>query len=300
MTTTPHANVPRFPEAVPLAFRMRHYAQEQQEVKEWAKKYPSRVGSESNPGLHGYGFQPSLRHMNIEQLLSEVGLRFLYDFDAVRYGRPDITPVHQGRWDGRPLMTMHGWFVPPGRHRHDWDDLHHLSVYDDFGFVNTILEDIAPLCHTPSIRNDNTQNGTTFADIEADLPPNMQGKLLPICNQPDLWGGEPNGWRDGNLRPYTMEDKVEIRHIRHMWLMCDDYMCGQVLAGRLELLGEDESDEEESEEESDEEGMSNEERKEMCSKGLEILESIMEKDDQRMGEGDYLELCNLLKELHKS
>ena len=286
---------PGLPEAVPLAFRMRHYAQEQQEVTEWAKEYPSYVGSESNPGLHGYGFQPSLRHMNIEQLLSEVGLRFLYDFDAVRYGRPDITPLHQGRWDGRPLMTMHGWFVPPGRR---WDiDIHHLSVYDDFGFVNTILEDIAPLCHTPSIRNDNTQNGTTFADIEADLPSDLQGRLLPICNHPYVWGGDDGGWRGGNPSPYTMEDKVEIRHIRHMWLMCDDYMCGQDLAERLELLGEDESYEEESDEE---EGMGEEERKEMCGKALEILESIMEKEDQRLCEGDFVELCNVLKELHKT
>ena len=38
----------------------------------------------------------------------------------------------------------------------------------------------------------------------------------------------------------------------------------------------------------------------MCSKGLEILESIMEKDDQRMGEGDFVNLCNLLKELHRT
>ena len=195
-------------------------------------------------------------------------------------------------------MTMHGWFVPPGRHRHDWDDIHHLSVYDDFGFVNTILEDIAPLCHTPSIRNDNTQNGTTFADIEADLPQHMQGKLLPICNQPELWGGEPNGWRDGNLRPYTMEDKVEIRHIRHMWLMCDDYLYGQNLEVRLRLLMVDESDEDESEDESDEE--SAEKRKEMCGKGLEIIESIMETEDRHMGEGHFVELCNLLKELHRT
>ena len=269
MTTTS----PSHPDpAVPLAFRMRHYAQEQQEVIEWAKEYPCDRGPV--PGMVGYGFHRSVCHMNIEQLLSEVGLRFLYDFDAVQY-RENITDVHREKWEG----------------------LHFLSVYTDFGFVNTVLEDIAPLCHTPSIRNDNTQNGTTFADIDADLPPDMQGRLLPICNQLDLWGGEPNGWRDGNLSPYTMEDKVEIRHLRHMYLMCDDYMCGQDLAERLELLGEDESDEEESE--SDEEGMSEEERKEMCSIGLEIIESIMEKDDQRMGEGDFVELCNLLKELHK-
>ena len=224
--------------------------------------------------------------MNIEQLLCEVGLRFLYDFD-VQYGRETITRVHQEKWDGQPVHTWpQGLFVPPRQH--------HLSVYEDFGFVNTVLEDIAPLCHTPSIRNDNTQNGTTFADIEADLPPNMQGKLLPICNQPELWGGEPNGWRDGNLRPYTMEDKVEIRHIRHMWLMCEDYLYGQNLEVRLRLLMVDESDEDESDEESAEK------RKEMCGKGLEIIESIMEKDDRRMGEGDYLELCNLLKELHRT
>ena len=46
--------------------------------------------------------------------------------------------------------------------------------------------------------------------------------------------------------------------------------------------------------------MSEEERKEMCSKGLEILETVMEKDDQRLCEGDFVELCNLLKELHRT
>ena len=56
-----------------------------------------------------------------------------------------------------------------------------------------------------------------------------------------------------------------------------------------------------SEEDSDEEeGMSEQERKEMCSKGLEILETVMEKDDQRLCEGHFVELCNLLKELHKT
>jgi hypothetical protein len=289
------------PEPAFSLLRSVRYAQEQQELKEWTKEYPAVVD---------IGSQRSLRHMNIEQLLSEVGLRFLYDFEAVQYGREDITRVHQEKWDGLPVRTVQderwhrqpdGQGVPPGDHWHAAPQRSHvsapLSVYADFGFVNTVLEDIAPLCHTPSIRNDNTQNGTTFADIEADLPDDMQGRLLPICNQREVWGGEPNGWRDGNPSPYTMEDKVEIRHIRHMWLMCDDYMCGQVRAERQELLREDESDEEESEEE---EGMSDEERKEMCGKGLEILESIMEKDDQRMGEGHFVELCNLLKDLHRT
>lgn len=51
---------------------------------------------------------------------------------------------------------------------------------------------------------------------------------------------------------------------------------------------------------SDEEDMDEEDRKEMCKKGLEILETIMDKQDQRMGEGDFVELCNLLKELHRT
>ena len=73
-----------------------------------------------------------------------------------------------------------------------------------------------------------------------------------------------------------------------------------------QLENETEEDESEEEEEysprteEEEDGMSEEERKEMCGKGLEILESIMEKDDQRLCEGDFVELCNLLKELHRT
>ena len=69
-----------------------------------------------------------------------------------------------------------------------------------------------------------------------------------------------------------------------------------------EEYDEEDSDEEDSDEEDsdEEEGMSNEERKGLCSKGLEIIESIMEKDDQRLCEGDFVNLCNLLKELHKT
>ena len=38
--------------------------------------------------------------------------------------------------------------------------------------------------------------------------------------------------------------------------------------------------------------------KEYCSEGLEVLSSIMEREDCKMCEGDYLKLCNIFKELH--
>ena len=38
-------------------------------------------------------------------------------------------------------------------------------------------------------------------------------------------------------------------------------------------------------------------RQELSRKGLGILEKIME--EQKLDEGDYLEMCNIFKELHK-
>ena len=38
-------------------------------------------------------------------------------------------------------------------------------------------------------------------------------------------------------------------------------------------------------------------QQELCGKGLGILEKVME--EQKLGEGDYLEMCNIFKELYK-
>ena len=85
---------------------------------------------------------------------------------------------------------------------------------------------------------------------------------------------------------------------RTVWVMGSG---GVWVEASVASLVEEDSDEEDSDEEDsdEEEGMSNEERKELCSKGLEIIETVMEKDDQRLCEGDFVNLCNLLKELHK-
>ena len=39
------------------------------------------------------------------------------------------------------------------------------------------------------------------------------------------------------------------------------------------------------------------ERKELCQKGLQMLENIME--TQSLNEGNFIEMCNIFKELHK-
>ena len=38
-------------------------------------------------------------------------------------------------------------------------------------------------------------------------------------------------------------------------------------------------------------------QQELCGKGQRILEKVME--EQKLGEGDYLEMCNIFKELYK-
>jgi hypothetical protein len=115
-------------------------------------------------------------------------------------------------------------------------------------------------------------------------------------------------------RPYTLQDRIEYRIINTILEDIDEYKWGY-----------EESDDEEGTSEADDYGFEDhmtdheieerirqmgpqnvfvdegvEKRKEMCSKGLGILESIMETYDQRMGEGDFVELCNLLKELHRT
>lgn len=92
-------------------------------------------------------------------------------------------------------------------------------------------------------------------------------------------------------------DKVELLceplqgwHIRWIKALCDD--CEYSLFnGDIDLMDQDLNDNLLSLLEED-----NTVRKELCGKGLQILDKVM--DEQTLNEGDYVEMCNIFKELY--
>ena len=244
------ATVTQEPEAV--VPRSERVAQERLELKEWSKATPDPL--RSTPVSEYNRVFPSQDHMNIEELMCEMGLHFLYDWEGV-YGVGRRREVIQMHMDKHALNRIDGV----------------LGVQADKDFIDSVITYLYETRTDPAHSRYATVS-TTFEQFEMCLPSNgLKDKLMRVINSINHWG-----------HTYVQTDKLEYRNIATMCDVRNDYQ-----------HEEESSDEEEY-------GMSNEEMKEMCSKSLEILETIMEKDDQRMGEGEFLELCNMLKELHKS
>jgi len=228
-------------------------------------------------------------HMRLEALVCEVGLHFLYDWSG------EYTPEKRSQ-----IIRQHMDKYPERLTQVREDGPMELTDED---FLTTVLSDLSALPElTHNIVSGEESISTTYEQFENALPKNgLENKFLEISNISDSWifsskndSVRRDQGRTGTTSPYTLHDKLEYRVINTLLDDVDEYKW------EAEWDPEEESYEEESEDESEEESIGEEERKEMCSKGLEILESIMEKDDQRMGEGDFVNLCNLLKELHKS
>jgi hypothetical protein len=66
-----------------------------------------------------------------------------------------------------------------------------------------------------------------------------------------------------------------------------------------QLIDEIESEDEETEEEEEEEEEEVTKRKEKVAEVQEILDEIMETKDQKLDQGKYLALCNLLRDVHQ-
>jgi hypothetical protein len=102
-------------------------------------------------------------------------------------------------------------------------------------------------------------------------------------------------WRENLLaflHPHwdlTLDSHIELCHLYHIYEMISIFEEEEEERVRQALLEHDELARE-----SDEGDM----KKATCSKGLEILEKIMEKDDSKLDEGSYVDLCNVFKELY--
>jgi len=251
--------------------------QETLDLKNWSKGW-IRSGNSTREGVFG-----SDNHMNIEALLCEVGLHLLYDWEGEYTPKKRVQIIRQ-HWRNLRTQTQ------------SLTDSSGRMILTSSDFIDSVISDLSALAQDGTTNEFST---TTFEQFEQALPKNgLEDKFLAISNSSfDWYYSSRGGLRFAANSPataaiptlYTPQDRIEYRNINTILNNIDEY--------QWENEYGEESGEEESEDESDEEGA--EERKEMCSKGLEILESVMEKDDQRLCEGDFVNLCNLLKELHK-
>jgi hypothetical protein len=236
-------------------------AQERLELKEWSKATPDPLRQDAAEDR----VFPSQDHTNLDELMCEMGLHFLYDWEGVYTPekRSEVIQMHMDKHAANRIDNV-------------------LGVQADTYFICSVIDDLwelwvgrVPISILHSVLAGSpppeVSMSLTFEQFELCLPYNsLKNKLMRVLNSTNRWG-----------QTYVQTDKLEYRNIATMCDVRNDYQ--------------------HEEESSDEEyGMGGEERKEMCGKGLEILETIMEKDDQRMGEGEFLELCNMLKEFHKS
>ena len=258
---------------VVLLWRAEQRTQEIMDLENWSKS-----GS-VEPDVSLERVFDSVRHMNIENLICEVGLHLLYDWEG-EYTPEKRRQIIRQHIDKYPDRT--GPFVEGGP-----------MEMGNCDFIDTVISELNALPQMLGSAGHGTINefiAATFEQFEQALPKSsLENKFLAISNCNQNWKFSSKEGEGEESMPYTPQDRIEYRILNTMLVDVYSY-------NHEEESEEESSDEEDSDEE---EGMSDEERKEMCSKGLEILESIMEKDDQRMGEGDFVNLCNLLKELHK-
>jgi hypothetical protein len=315
-TTMVSEQTTEIPEAV--VPRSERRAQEIMDLKNWSK---GEIWSGNRTTERVF---PSEDHMNLEYLLCEVGLHFLYDWegDHTLEKRRQIIQQHMNKYPEKCTLP------PPASPT--------MIMLSNEDFIDTVISEMSTL---PQLREFYAEDGpsqefisTTFEQFEQALPKNgLENKFLAISNCNETWAfSTKNGpAHETETMPYTLQDRLEYRIINTMLDDVDEYKWeDEESASGSEESGEEESEDSEftfdpdgaypmldvnhmTDHEIEERirGMGpqnvfvaegTEERKGMCGKGLEILESIMDKEDQRMGEGDFVELCNLLKELHNT
>ena len=116
---------------------------------------------------------------------------------------------------------------------------------------------------------------------------------LPYENDKLLDFGKSSGWSEGIVpERFTLEPEEEEIEEEEEEIEEEE---------EEEDYGWEEIDEEEDEEEGEEEADDEEtiQRKQKISSAFYVLEGIMETKDQKLNQGQYLELCKLLKELHQ-
>jgi len=279
--------------------RSERVAQERLELKEWAEATPDHLRQDQAEDR----VFPSQNHMNMEELICEMGLHFLYDWEGV------YTPEKRSE-----IIRMHA-------DNYDWHD----GRPTDSKFLDTVITDLH-FSLSGVVRAAEESISTTFEQFELSLPSNgLKNKLMALINS--------SQWVE---HTYVQTDKLKYDDITAMLWDCGEYnesaegpmfvhrnfaiitgldgeyhkldlnsMTDHEIEERIgrelpNVFNEASDDSDDSDNEvNEEEEMSEEGRTEMCSKALEILEKIMEKDDQRMGLWHFDELCYLFKELHK-
>jgi len=277
--------------------RSERVAQERLELKEWAKTTPDHLRQDQAEDR----VFPSQNHMNMEELICEMGLHFLYDWEGV------YTPEKRSE-----IIRMHA-------DNYDWHD----GRPTDSKFLDTVITDL----HFSHCGSDGRESiSTTFEQFELSLPSNgLKNKLMALINssqwvehmyvQTDklkydditamLWDcGEYNESAEGPMfvhRNFAIITGLDGEYHKLDLNSMTDHEIEERIGRELpNVFNEASDDSDDSDNEvNEEEEMSEEGRTEMCSKALEILEKIMEKDDQRMGLWHFDELCYLFKELHK-
>jgi len=260
-------------------------------LKNWSKEYSG--------GRNGY-------LMNLEALLSEVGIHLLYDWGG------EYTPEKRAQVIQQHMDKYPHWRAEDG-------DMQRRS------FISDVINKVSSLQHWCAEDGTSQEfSSTTFEQFEQALPKDgLESKLLAISNCNQCWVFSSKNGSEETM-PYTLQDRIEYRIINTILEDIDEYKWNDELDGEegiseaedsgfdiddgaYPMLDEDHMTDHEIEERIRQMGPQNvfvdegvEKRKEMCSNGLEILESIMGTDDQRLCEGDFVELCNLLKELHRT
>ena len=133
----------------------------------------------------------------------------------------------------------------------------------------------------------------TLQDVEDHLPNDYGGKLLKIMNYQGCFVIE------------SLDVEIDPEHIEFVKDLCDEFDCDIAFEEVVDEVVFDQNDEQNDEvyrilnlqpsgifqDERNAERMNN------CRLGLEIIESIMEKDTQTMDQGEFIKLCNIFKEL---
>lgn len=122
----------------------------------------------------------------------------------------------------------------------------------------------------------------TLQDIEDNIDEPYKNKLLKIMNY------------EANFVISSLNVEINVDHMKFLRDLCEEFECEEAFdmndeeVNRILNLEPRDVFQESSSEVS----------RQNCKRALEIIEGIMEKDNQQMDQGEYIEMCNLLKELY--
>ena len=124
----------------------------------------------------------------------------------------------------------------------------------------------------------------TLQDIEDNIDGPYKNKLLKIMNY------------ESHFVINSLDVEINRDHMKFLRDLCEEFECE-------EAFDIDEEDEEVYRIMNLQPmdvflGTRSEDRQKNCKRALEIIEGIMDKDNQQMDQGEYIEMCNLLKDLY--